>query len=735
MKTLILIIAMLILMSGITAGTSYDGIIIKQQNNLQLTTSTPGSYSKSYVSDIDSSTQYYGIYIPNPYNDSIRHAIVFILHGFGGSWSSSFSSTEQSYANANEWIMVKPHGRGNTFYDGIGENDILTVLDELKDDYNIDENRVYIEGCSMGGTGAFRLGIRYPHKFVAYAGDSGWVDYRYWHKHWYANASAPDVPEPLRIPNLLLRSAVDLAENARHNYVHIGAGGADSVVWPNNSINFNAALDNLKSIYGEYEHFFKYNPSAGHCGTYNKGEIFTYFQNKENNPYPKNVTYKTNNAKYGQAYWVQIDRLITQNAMALIEVNISGQSISVSAKNLSQYALFLSSNLLNMSQNITITTNSILSYSGSAKPNITIYAWQNLDEVLDWNTIDSRPGGLLKTASLSGPIADAYTSKFLIVAGTIGSSNEVQQNINEAKNFTSWWNTWMSASITYKNDTEITSIEKQNYNLILYGTNSSNSIIREISSQLPIVMTNDSIIVGDKIYSGLQYGAYFIYPSPYTNKTYVVLKHGTMKYEQSKDLEALPWYWPDYVVYDTTILCNRATGAGLYYLPEAWVDGGYFDLTWALPTTTQITNNIHLEKGWNLISIPLNLTNNSFNHLFNNTNVTVFGYKNNSWFVPEEFETKLGYWVKLNQSLNLTITGTEATETINLTNGWNLVGYPNVDTMQITDSNLKDYLVLAYANNSWLSYAPNRTINTLDKLKPGYGYWVKSNENTSLTIT
>ena len=239
MKTLILIIAMLILMSGITAGTSYDGIIIKQQNNLQLTTSTPGSYSKSYVSDIDSSTQYYGIYIPNPYNDSIRHAIVFILHGFGGSWSSSFSSTEQSYANANEWIMVKPHGRGNTFYDGIGENDILTVLDELKDDYNIDENRVYIEGCSMGGTGAFRLGIRYPHKFVAYAGDSGWVDYRYWHKHWYANASAPDVPEPLRIPNLLLRSAVDLAENARHNYVHIGAGGADSVVWPNYSINFN----------------------------------------------------------------------------------------------------------------------------------------------------------------------------------------------------------------------------------------------------------------------------------------------------------------------------------------------------------------------------------------------------------------------------------------------------------------------------------------------------------------
>ena len=36
----------------------------------------------------------------------------------------------------------------------------------------------------------------------------------------------------------------------------------------------------------------------------------------------------------------------------------------------------------------------------------------------------------------------------------------------------------------------------------------------------------------------------------------------------------------------------------------------------------------------------------------------------------------------------------------------------------------EDKIVYSY-DNGWLSYVPNRSDNSLETLKPGYGYWVK----------
>lgn len=138
--------------------------------------------------------------------------------------------------------------------------------------------------------------------------------------------------------------------------------------------------------------------------------------------------------------------------------------------------------------------------------------------------------------------------------------------------------------------------------------------------------------------------------------------------------------------------------------------------------------NLFLSKGWNLISIPLEVRNRSINHVFNNTNITIYGYKNNSWFIPNGIDNKLGYWLRINESLNLTLIGTEVEDkTINLNEGWNLIGYPYLNEIGINNSDLKNYTIFVYINNSWMSYNPNRinSLNTLTRFIPGYGYWVK----------
>lgn len=60
-------------------------------------------------------------------------------------------------------IQVFPLGRGETLgYAGISEVDVLEVLADAIERLDIDPDRVSLQGSSMGGVGAYRLGVLYP---------------------------------------------------------------------------------------------------------------------------------------------------------------------------------------------------------------------------------------------------------------------------------------------------------------------------------------------------------------------------------------------------------------------------------------------------------------------------------------------------------------------------------------------------------------------------------------------
>ena len=66
-------------------------------------------------------------------------------------------------------LLVSPHGCGTTEYRGIGENDVLCVLEEVRKRYRVDDDRVYLTGHSMGGTRAAYLALHHPDQFAAVA--------------------------------------------------------------------------------------------------------------------------------------------------------------------------------------------------------------------------------------------------------------------------------------------------------------------------------------------------------------------------------------------------------------------------------------------------------------------------------------------------------------------------------------------------------------------------------------
>lgn len=99
---------------------------------------------------------------------------------------------------------------------------------------------------------------------------------------------------------------------------------------------------------------------------------------------------------------------------------------------------------------------------------------------------------------------------------------------------------------------------------------------------------------------------------------------------------------------------------------------------------------LHLDKKWNLISVPVNLLSSDIEEVFGDDEniVGVWGYENGEWkvYIPgvtneiTEIVPGRGYWVKTTNDTTIVIGGelfTEATtpSSVQLEKGWNLIGH------------------------------------------------------------
>jgi predicted peptidase len=64
------------------------------------------------------------------------------------------------------FILVSPQCPDNQTW---SKDVLLALLNEIIGSYRVDTNRVYLTGLSMGGYGAWDLGLSYPEKFAAIA--------------------------------------------------------------------------------------------------------------------------------------------------------------------------------------------------------------------------------------------------------------------------------------------------------------------------------------------------------------------------------------------------------------------------------------------------------------------------------------------------------------------------------------------------------------------------------------
>jgi hypothetical protein len=155
-------------------------------------------------------------------------------------------------------------------------------------------------------------------------------------------------------------------------------------------------------------------------------------------------------------------------------------------------------------------------------------------------------------------------------------------------------------------------------------------------------------------------------------------------------------------------------------------------------------SQIALQTGWNFISIPTILPNESIEYVLQSiaTKYDIVEYYDASSVPPDwkiyevgkpdylidlhTINNQMGFWIHMVESAVYNITGNwSSTDThIQLYAGWNMVGYPSMVGMKVKDafSNAPaGYIVQCY--NSSQPYML-RTMNADELLEPGNAYWV-----------
>ena len=156
-----------------------------------------GHVVRGYVSRVDGSVQPYGLTIPASYDGSRPMRLDVWLHGTQLQLNEVRFITQQegdhetSQILMQDYIQLEPFGRMNLSYRYSGETDVFEAIASVQTHYNIDPRRILIRGHSMGGQGAWRLGLQHPSFFAALEASAGYVDTRE-----YAG-SRPNFPKAL----------------------------------------------------------------------------------------------------------------------------------------------------------------------------------------------------------------------------------------------------------------------------------------------------------------------------------------------------------------------------------------------------------------------------------------------------------------------------------------------------------------------------------------------------------
>lgn len=434
-----------------------------------------GRLSRAYRSRVDGSLQPYGLVIPDSYNPASPTRLDVVLHGRAAQMNEvSFlyaHDAAKPIPPEQQHIALEVFGRTNNAYRWAGETDVFEALESVRKRYNIDPDRIVLRGFSMGGAGAWHIGLHYPDQWVAMEAGAGFAETRNY-------AKLPDSTPEYQLRTLHIYDAVDYAENAA-NLPTVGYGGEIDPQLKSSQLiqQATSGLPNLKALFLVGPN----TPHRWHPDSLRESNAFIDAAVKEGRQTPREIHFVTYTTRYNRCFWLTVDALDQHYE----RTEIDGTRDEIKTRNVAA---------------LTLDRVGSPSIDGQKPGRGQSFVKENGK----WRVGSLK--GLHKRHGLQGPIDDAFMDSFTVI-------NAPELNKTE-------WAKWMRGDLPTAISAE------KGKNLVLFGDPETNLTIRRINEKLPVRWSAHEIVVGERRFPANEHTLAMVYPNPFDPNHYVVLNSG-----------------------------------------------------------------------------------------------------------------------------------------------------------------------------------------------------------------
>jgi predicted acyl esterase/poly(3-hydroxybutyrate) depolymerase len=492
-----------------------------------------GKLVRGYVSSVDGSVQPFGLIVPAGYDAAKPTRLDVVLHGSSKSvgmselrFMSRFDEDGKASAPDVNYIELHPLGRVENCYRWAGETDVFEAMEAVCRNYHVDRDRIVLRGMSMGASGTWHVGLKYPDRFVALGPYSGYVDTHEFSRTPQAHFVKVGELPPHQEKALHMLDSVDYAANAGI-VPSIACMGEKDVFFQAHVIMGRAMeREGLKMV------------NLVSWGTGHVIDPVTHAEQmrriadyaaKGIDHFPKHLRFITWTLKYSRCHWLQILGLDEHYARAELQATVKddGSVDVMEPKNITRFAILdpaLQSSAPKLRVAGQVVPLPVLDAGSGPRQSVIGKrdgGWAYLGELGTVKLVGKRPG-------LQGPIDDAFATRFLCVRGTGQAWNPAVQAWADAslKRFAGEWDRYFRGELPIKNDSDVTAEDVRSSNLILFGDPGSNRWIAQVLPGLPLVWTKQELVFGGANYSAADHAVLLIHPNPLASDRYVVLNSG-----------------------------------------------------------------------------------------------------------------------------------------------------------------------------------------------------------------
>jgi predicted peptidase len=189
-------------------------------------------------------SHHYQVFVPLSYTAAQRWPVILFLHGAGERGDDGLLPTQVGLGaavrqNATRFpaIIVFPQMPTESLWAGASAQVAIAALEQVSREFQIDSDRVYLTGLSMGGFGVWYLAYRYPSRFAALVPICGFVTSFYPSARLFTPVVPADSGPPFealarqlrRVPTWIVHGEIDAAvpvEQSRQAAAALKAIGA-----------------------------------------------------------------------------------------------------------------------------------------------------------------------------------------------------------------------------------------------------------------------------------------------------------------------------------------------------------------------------------------------------------------------------------------------------------------------------------------------------------------------------